>query len=152
MKPTLLAVTVSLLFLSFTFSSCRKNLPENRIVGSWKLVDVERKRLFNSETITTGYESGTFTFFANGMASFTDAAGTLNGNWNMRKSRDGYYDGNGNWQTDERTVFIINVQDFPNNRVINLYFDRIDFRWSGDKLFAFIDGASYRYRYDFRRQ
>ena len=72
MKPTLLAFTVSLLFLSFTLSSCRKNLPENRIVGSWKLVDVERKRLFSSETVTTGYESGTFTFFDNGMASFTD--------------------------------------------------------------------------------
>jgi hypothetical protein len=152
MKPKLLMAVCAMLLFSFLLSSCTKNLPENRIVGNWRLVDVERKRLFDTDNITTGYEQGLFTFFENGSASYADASGTLNGNWNMRKANTGYYDSDGNWQSDTRTIFIINLHDFVNNRVIDLFFDRIDFRWSGDKLFAYIDGASYTYRYDFRRQ
>ena len=49
------------------FFSCKKWLPENRIVGSWKLVDVERRRTFDNETIVTGYENGTFVFLENGV-------------------------------------------------------------------------------------
>lgn len=134
------------------FTSCKKWLPENRIVGSWKLVDAEKKRWFDSDDFSTGYESGTFTFSDNGVAQYVDAGLQMNGTWSMRQRNGGYYDGNGTWQDQSRTEFDIDLYNFPQNRALNWDFDNIDFRNSGDKLFAYYDGASYNYRYDFRKQ
>jgi hypothetical protein len=134
------------LFFLLISTSCKKWLPENRIVGNWRLVDVEKRRLFNNENILTGYESGIFVFNDNGTTTYTDAAGQMTGTWNMRKRRGG---GDGD---DIQTVLVINLHDFNNNRLLDWYFDRVDFRSSGDKLMAFIDGVSYTYRYDFRKQ
>jgi hypothetical protein len=135
-----------LLFFLIINTSCKKWLPENRIVGSWRLVDVEKKRLFSNESILTGYESGIFVFNDNGTTDYTDANGQMTGTWTMRKRRGG---GEGE---DIQTVLIVHLHDFANNRLLDWYFDRVDFRNSGDKLFTFIDGVSYTYRYDFRKQ
>lgn len=134
-----------LLFLFLISASCKKWLPENRIVGTWRLVDVEKRRLLNSENILTGYESGLFMFNDNGTTTYSDAAGQMTGQWSMRKRRSGADD-------QIETVLVVNLHDFNNNRLLEWYFDRIDFRNSGDKLMAFVDGVSYTYRYDFRRQ
>jgi hypothetical protein len=148
---TKLYLPVLLLAVLF-FSSCKKWRPENRIIGSWKLVEVEKRRLFDKETIRVGYEPGTFVFTENGTASYIDTSVQMTGSWEMRRENTGYYDADGNWQTNGKTVFRVRLYNFSANRVIDWYFDRIDFRNSGNKLFAFIDGASYNYRYDFRKQ
>jgi hypothetical protein len=140
-------------FLAFLLaSSCKKWLPENRISGSWKLVDAERQRAFSSESFMTGYESGLFTFYDNGTASYSDATGILNGSWDMRKTDGGYYDQDGNWHSDQRTDMLIKLYDFRSNRVLEWYFDYIDFRSSGNRLTGFMEGANYNYRYYFRKQ
>jgi len=147
-KLYLPVLILSILF----FSSCKKWRPENRIIGSWKLVEVEKRRLFDKETIRVGYEPGTFVFNENGTATYADTSMQMTGSWEMRRENNGYYDADGNWQTNGKTVFWVRLYNFTSNRVIDWYFDRIDFRSSGSKLFAFIDGASYTYRYDFRKQ
>lgn len=123
--------------------SCKKWRPENRIVGSWRLFEMEKKRLFSNDRVITGYESGVFIFNENFTATYTDASGTLTGTWDMR---------NRNGADGGRTVFIVHLYDFSRNIVLDWYFDDVHFRDSGDKLFAFIDGRSYTYRYDFRKQ
>lgn len=150
MKSKLYIFSLALIFLAL--GSCRKWLPENRIVGTWRLVDVEKRRLLNSEELTTDYESGTFVFNNNGTAAFSDSAVQLDGTWSMRRERDGYYDDDGDWNSDGRTILVVRLYNFSANKVLDWYFDRIDFRSSGDKLIAFMDGASYTYRYDFRKQ
>lgn len=150
MKPKL--YLLPLLLAVILISSCKKWLPENRIVGSWQLVDAERKRLFDNDHFTTGYEAGTFVFNDNGTATYTDPTIQLTGTWNMRRHGGGYYDGNGTWQDRSRTSFEISMYNFPANRVLDWDFDDLDFRNSGDKLFAWMFGSSYRYRYDFRKQ
>jgi hypothetical protein len=147
-KLYILALTLSL----FVISSCKKWLPENRMVGTWRLVEVEKKRLFSNDNIATGYESGLFVFNDNGTATYTDAAGGMTGTWSMRRLSDGFYDADNNWHSEGKTILILHLFNFTSNRVIDWYFDRIDFRWSGSKLFAFVDGSSYTYRYDFRKQ
>ena len=134
------------------FFSCKKWLPENRIVGSWKLVDVERRRTFDNETIVTGYENGTFVFLESGSATYDDATRQMTGTWSMRRQDGGYMDGNGNWHSEDRTILIVHLYNFLQNQVIDWYFDRLDFRNEGNKLFTYIDGANYTYRYDFRKQ
>jgi len=144
-----LAIFVSSLIL---FASCKKWLPENRIVGSWKLVEAEKRRFLSSDRIYTGYENGVFSFNDNGTASYSDTSIQMSGNWNMREEHNGYYDSDGNWHDEARTVLTVRLYNFTANRVLDWYFDRIDFRSSGDKLFAFMDSPSYIYRYDFRKQ
>jgi hypothetical protein len=141
-----------ILLISTLLSSCKKWLPENRIVGNWKLIDIEKRRPFNNETLTSGYERGTFTFYENGTASFSDTSGSMNGNWNMRTEQHGYYDSDGNWQTQNRTVLIVKMYNFNNNKVIDWYFDEVQFRSSGGRMQAFIEGANFRYCYNFRKQ
>lgn len=142
---------IALLVLSL--SSCKKWLPENRIEGSWRLTEVEKRRAFGNERINSGYESGVFRFNENGTASYTNATDTMQGNWQMRtQNGPGYYDSDGNWQTDSRQVLIIKLYDFNSNRVIDWYFDHFDFRSSGRRLFAFIESPSYNYRYCFSKQ
>jgi len=150
MKP--LYLTAFFISAIFLFTSCKKWLPENRIVGNWKLVSVDKKYLFSSDRVTTGYESGIFVFNDNGTASYTDASIQMLGNWTMRDQHDGYYDSNGTWHDNATTIFTVRLYNFSANRVLDWYFTSIDFRSSGDKLIAFIDGASYTYKYDFRKQ
>ena len=140
------------LSLLLFFSSCKKWLPENRVVGTWQLVDAEKRRPFSNQSFTTGYETGIFTFYDNGDATYRDAAGTMTGSWNMRDIDGGYYDQEGNWQSQRRTDMLIKLYDFRSNRVLDWYFDYIDFRTSGNRLIGFVNGANYNYRYYFRKQ
>ena len=45
------------LSLLLLFSSCKKWLPENRVVGTWQLVDAEKRRPFSNQSFSTGYEN-----------------------------------------------------------------------------------------------
>ena len=133
-------------------SSCKKWLPENRIVGNWTIFKAEKKYLFSSDRIVTGYESGVFTFNDNGTAAYVDPSIQMSGNWRMTEEHDGYTDSEGKWHDNGRTTFTIRLYNFAANRVLDWYFTSIDFRSSGDKLIAFIDGPSFNYKYDFRKQ
>jgi len=66
-----------LLFILVAASSCKKWLPENRVVGSWQLIDAEKRRFLSNQSFSTGYESGVFTFYDNGDATYRDAAGSM---------------------------------------------------------------------------
>lgn len=141
-----------LLFISVLVSSCKKWLPENRVVGTWQLTDAEKRRFLSNQSFSTGYESGVFTFYDNGDATYRDAAGSMTGTWDMRQTNGGYYDQDGNWQSQQRTDMMIKLYDFRSNRVLDWYFDYIDFRNSGSRFTGYINGASYNYRYHFRKQ
>ena len=132
------------LITSFLFVSCGKWLPENRIVGNWKLVEVEKRRLFDKKTISTGYENGTFSFYDGETADYSDAIGNMNGNWRIRSEFYG--------QNETRNTFTLRLYNFNANRVIDWEFDRIDFRKSGNRLVAFMQRSGYEYRYEFHRE
>ena len=133
-----------LLITSFLFASCGKWLPENRIVGNWKLVEVEKRSLFNKKAISTGYENGTFAFYDGETADYSDVVGNMSGNWRIRSE---YYN-----QNETRNTFTLRLYNFNANRVIDWEFDRIDFRNSGKRLVAFMQRSGYEYRYEFRRE
>src|SRR5687767_9336804 len=134
MHPKLYS-TIILLFCVFTLSSCSKWLiPEDKLEGSWRLAEVERKRTFNTETITTGYENGVFIFNENTTATYTDATGTMTGNWLLKYSSHTSYDAAGQPSTKSKVTLSIKLRDFPSNRFIDWMFDDIDFRNSNNKL------------------
>lgn len=139
-------------FLFIMLSSCHKWLPENRIEGSWQLTELQKRRPFNNENIRSGYESGTFTFSEDRTARYADAVGTMQGSWEIRSVSNSYVDQNGNRQTESKDIMLIKLYDFSSNRVIDWYFDRFDFRSSGHRLFAFMNGSGYDYRYCFSKR
>ena len=151
MHKTLLTGLIAVLL--FTSFSCRKvfNRPEDRLEGNWWLQRVERNAFLDWNTISTGYENGSYTFSSNGDATYKDAIGTMTGRWDMYTIRDGYYDDHGDWQTRNRTVFKVNLHNFADNRVIDWFFEDCDFK--GDNRFnAEYRTPSYKYRYRFIRQ
>jgi hypothetical protein len=139
------------LLSSFIFSSCAKLDPESKLTGTWKLDDVVKRRFFNNDHLTTGYEAGLFKFYENGTASYTDTL-TMSGNWNMHYEDRGYYDGNGDYHYQNNLVLRIKLVNFSANRFIDWEFDDTKFKRSSDRLDGFIYSASSSYQYSFRRQ
>src|SRR5687768_10095930 len=146
--PLLLTLTL-IVILS---SSCRKFLfnPENRIEGQWKLKFVERRHVLRWSDVTNRYESGVFIFDNDGAAFYEDANGVMNGTWVLRERRDGYYDENGNYQSDTRMSLTLDLYNFQDNRVLNLDFDNVRFK-GRNQFLAEYSTPTYLYRYDFRR-
>jgi hypothetical protein len=133
------------------FSSCAKLDPENKIVGTWKLDDVVKRKFLNNDHLHTGYESGLFTFSDNGTVTYTDTV-TLSGNWRMHREDRSYYDSDGNYQQRNNLVLRIRLANFVTNRFIDWDFDDIDFKRSSNRLDGFIYSAFSSYQYSFRRQ
>jgi hypothetical protein len=144
--------SISFLVLVVTFSSCKKWLPENRIEGSWQLTELQKRRPFSNENIATEYRNGTFTFLEDRTARYSDANGTMQGSWEIRSTSHTYTDSDGNRQSETKNILWIRLYDFSRNRVVDWYFDRFDFRNSGQRLFAFMDGSGYDYRYCFSKR
>lgn len=144
--------SISFLLFVVTISSCKKWLPENRIEGSWQLTELQKRRAFSNEIVSSGYENGIFTFLEDRTARYADNNGTMQGSWEIRSVSRSYTDGEGNRQSETKNILWIRLYDFSSNRVIDWYFDRFDFRSSGDRLFAFMDGSGYDYRYCFNKR
>ena len=133
------------------FSSCAKLNPERKILGTWKLDDVVKRKFLNNDHLITGFEPGTFTFSNNGNATYKDTV-TLNGYWDMRYEDRSYYDGNGDYHQNNNLVLRIRLVNFTANRFIDWEFDDTQFKRSSDRLDGFIYSASSSYQYSFRRQ
>jgi hypothetical protein len=147
-----LYTTFFLLSFILLTTSCKKWLPENRIEGNWQLTEIQKRRPFGNENVSSVYQQGTFSFFEDRTARYSDINGTMQGSWEIRRIDNGYTDNQGNWQSEIRNVLWVKLYDFSSNRVIDWYFDRFDFRSTGDRLFAFMDGSGYDYRYCFSKR
>ncbi len=151
MQSKLYSFLLYLLFILFT--SCSKQLvPEERLTGTWKLAEAERKKPFNTETIITGYENGVFKFNQNSTATYTDVAGMLSGNWIMKRSDNATVNALGKLETESKVMLSIKLYNYPANRLIDWLFDNFDFKDSGKKLLVKMEGAGYEYRYWFVKQ
>ncbi|MFN8251896.1 MAG: hypothetical protein U0V75_08425 [Ferruginibacter sp.] len=139
------------LLCTLIISSCKKLDPEYKMVGTWKLDDVVRRRFLNNSHLHTGYENGLFTFNENGTASYKDT-NTLQGSWSMRREYRSYYDNNGDYRTENNVVLRIFLANFASNRIIDWEFDDTDFKRSSNRLDGFIYTLSSEYQYSFRRQ
>lgn len=133
------------------FSSCAKLNPERKILGTWKLDDVVKRKFLNNDHLITGFEPGTFTFSNNGNATYKDTV-TLNGDWDMRYEDRSYYDGNGDYHQNNNLVLRIKLVNFASNRFIDWEFDDTRFKRSSDRLDGFIYTGFASYQYSFRRQ
>ncbi len=133
------------IFLSLFFlSGCSKDLfrsYENRIVGSWKVTNVNRLGIGgNPENLP--FRDGTFTFNSNGTLTYLDEFNnSYQGNWEISRIRQ---------DDNNRRVLKITAIDFSNQSVLSEYYDDMNFRGT-DFFVARIDRPLVRLTTHFRR-
>ena len=150
-------LTILVLF-SALFISCSKDFLkryEDRIEGTWNLIDVDRIG-FNGSTSGLPFRDGQFTFSDGGSLEYVSTAGdTLKGSWDIRKrwmTGNCYTDENGNYNCDDRYVrsMQINAINFISQEVRSEYFDEIIFTGT-NRFKAYIYTGFSTYVFRFRR-
>lgn len=136
-------------------SSCSKYVvvPDGPpLTGRWYLQSAARYDGYKWQTISTGYESGTFIFNANGSLVYGDAIGTLHGSWSMYPVTDGYYDGYGHYTEGYHNVFSLRLYEAGNsNPAADWIFD--DNNYNGGSVFkAVYTSGNFTYQYNFARE
>ncbi|MBL7746109.1 MAG: hypothetical protein JNM19_01670 [Chitinophagaceae bacterium] len=147
MKRNLL---LPLLIATLFISSCSKNF-EDRLIGSWRLDDAYRRVFLGRDHFETGYESGVFTLFENGDASYVSSTDTLNGYWRSDRYNNNYYNGGtGQWENRSLKYLRLYLRNFTQNKFIDWEFDDFNFRnnWreiraeqyslGGDRVYEFV--------------
>ena len=113
--------TLSTLLSLVLFSGCSKDFLksyENRIVGTWRISDVDRFGL-GGNTNNLPFTSGTFTFYENGTLNYVNSANiNFKGNWEIVKK-----------VINDETVRSLQVTaiDFTNQQVLAEYYDDMNF-------------------------
>jgi hypothetical protein len=118
--------------------------------GKWYLQNAARYDGHQWQTITTGYESGTFSFYSNGDVAYGDALGSLHGRWDMYPVTSGYYDGNGNYVEGYHSIFTLKLYDgsYPE---VDWKFDDNNYK-GGSRFKANYVSGGYQYEYTFVRE
>ncbi|HOZ70368.1 MAG TPA: hypothetical protein PLB49_18200 [Chitinophagaceae bacterium] len=110
-----------LLFSVLFLSACSKDFLKSydrRIVGVWKITDINRTGLGGS-TSNLPFQNGEFNFQDDGSLVYTNEAGTVyQGTWNIEKQ---YYN-----ETSYQSLHIT-VVNFTTQEVKGEYYDDIDF-------------------------
>ena len=110
-----------LLFSVLLLSSCSKDFLKSydrRIVGVWKITDINRTG-FGGSTSNLPFQNGEFNFQDDGSLVYTNEAGTIyQGTWNIEKQ---YFN-----ETTYQSLHIT-VVNFTTQEVKGEYYDDIDF-------------------------
>lgn len=132
---------LSLLLL--TLASCSKDVLKSydqRIVGSWKIIDVDRIGFSGNDNLPFN-EDGTFTFDDNGQVTYDFAGTVYQGSWDIIREM----------KNDQlQRSLQLNVIDFSGQQVLSEYLNNIQFTGT-DRFTAFIEYGSRTYVYRFRR-
>jgi len=139
------------LFAVVLLTSCSKVIVEVQqpITGSWVLTDAAHKDAYGWYTVTTGVESGVFTFYNDGTARYSERGVTMQGNWYVRTTTGGYYDEYGDYYTNSHQSLEIHVSDYYSDDAIDMVFDNV--RFSGGSFVATNYNNNYIERYRFSR-
>jgi hypothetical protein len=149
-KFYLLAPGLSLFFI---LTGCSKDFLkryEERIEGTWTLVDVDRNG-WSGSTSGLPFRDGTFIFSDNGNLEYISTSGdSYQGSWNMRKR---WMPGNCiNGDCNDRYVRSLQIHaiNFTTQDLITEYFDDIVFTGT-NRFKALIYTGTSTYVYRFRR-
>ena len=151
--------SLTILLSALLFLSCSKDFLkryEDRIEGTWRLVDVDRLGLGGS-TSSVSFRDGLFTFSDNGDLEYVDNSGqTYQGSWDMRRDwvrNRCYTNENGYYICDDRYVrsMHITVVNFTTQDIRSEYFDEIIFTGT-NRFKAYIYTGFRSYVFRFKRQ
>ncbi|MEO6231641.1 MAG: hypothetical protein ABJB11_11380 [Ferruginibacter sp.] len=136
--------TAGILISTLLFSGCSKDFLKSydtRILGTWKITDVNRIGLGGSSA-NLPFTSGTFTFFSDGQLTYVNSANvTFKGSWDIVKK----------YQDDQTLRSLqITAVDFTNQQVLSQYYDDMNFT-STNHFKATVNSTFHTYVTHFRR-
>ena len=132
------------LLLLLLFTGCSKDVLkpyDERIIGSWRISDVDRYGIGGS-TSNLPFREGTIRFENGRTLSYENSSGSYEGSWDLVKK----YEDDGE---SERSLQITAV-DFTGRSVLTEYYDNIQFR-STDHFVAEKQSGTHTYVTHFRR-
>ncbi len=132
------------IMIMLLFGGCSKDIFrsfENRIIGTWKITNVNRLGIGgNPENLP--FRDGIFTFNSNGTLSYNNGSGSVfKGNWEITRLQG---------DDNSRRVLKVTAIDFANQSVLSEYYDDMNFRGT-DFFVARIDRPLVRLTTHFRR-
>jgi hypothetical protein len=134
-------LTPLLLLIVLLNIGCSKESFDQKIVGTWNIVDVDRHGS-GSDPSHLPFREGQFTFNSDGTLTYTKAGVTYNGNWNIERKTIG-----------ESYVQALEITaiDFPSQVVLGEYYDDINFSDRGSRMKACIHEGRHSYTTHFRK-
>jgi hypothetical protein len=145
---------IYLTLIIFLVTSCSKDY-QDRIIGTWYLVDVD-KRGIGGNIANQTFQDGTFTFRDDGSMTYTTPAGvSYEGGWDIDKEwRSGNCntddDGYSQCYDEEVMELFVSVTDPVSQHVKKERFDQIQFT-SSNRFKAYIFSDFQTYVFIFRR-
>lgn len=133
----------SLFFLTL-LAGCSKDVLkpyDERLIGSWRIADVDRTGIGGS-TSNLPFREGTVTFEDGRSLTYTNSSGTYQGTWDLVKK----YPDSGNVQRSLQVTAV----DFTGRSVLAEYYDDVTFR-STDHFVATKHSGTHTYITHFRR-
>ena len=129
---------------SFFFIRCSKDFLksyERRIVGTWRITDVNRVGI-GGNTDNLPFRQGTFNFNNDGSLIYTNTSGDVyKGSWDIRKK----------WVDDKHVQSLqITAVDFVSQNVLTEYYDDLNFTGT-NRFKAKIISGSHTFVTHFRR-
>ena len=134
----------ALCFLILLFAACSKDVLkayDKRVVGTWKLHDVDKYGFGRSNNLPFK-EDGIFTFNDDGELSYSSGGNLYKGHWDIRKQTNG---------EDSRNTLHVTVVDFVNQAVLTEFFNKMNFTGT-NRFNAVIDDTYRSYVFRFSRQ
>ncbi|MEO6221083.1 MAG: hypothetical protein ABIO81_11680 [Ginsengibacter sp.] len=138
-------VYITVIAFSFIFlAGCSKDVLksyEHRIVGTWRITDVNRIGL-GGNTDNLPFKQGIFNFNDDGSLVYTNISGDVyKGSWDIRKKR-----------VDDKQVQSLQITavDFVSQNVLTEYYDDLNFTGT-NRFKATITSGSHAYITHFRR-
>lgn len=136
----------TLALICFLFAGCSKDFLkryEDRVEGTWRLVDVDRNGIGGTLNHLP-FTEGQFIFTDGGGLRYINQAGTVyNGNWDIRRQWNGRDD-------DRVKTLRITAVDFSSQDIKSEFFHKIVFT-STDRFIAYIYSGAHTYIFRFRR-
>lgn len=145
-KPNNMRILYTLALFSATLlsSGCSKDFLKSydkRILGTWKIIDIDRYG-FNESDALPFKKDDLFTFGEDGVLTFQQAGKTYQGSWDIQRRNDG--------QDDKKSLHITAI-DFTSQQVRSDYFNNMVFT-NTNRFTAFINYNTRTYVYHFLRQ
>ncbi|CAN5192354.1 hypothetical protein BH11BAC6_BH11BAC6_08120 [soil metagenome] len=151
MKSILHFSTLSILSIFFLVS-CTKVavvIPQSPITGSWRITASAEGDSYGWTSFSTGLETGVFTMYENGSATYDEANITMQGSWSITTVSGGYFDEYGSYYNGAHNQLRLHLSDAYTHSSIDLNFDNVTF-YNGHFTATYFNGSLIE-RYTFSR-
>lgn len=135
---------LSLCCVCLLFTTCSKDVfksYDRRVIGTWKLHDVDKYGFGRSNNLPFK-EDGIFNFTDDGNLTYTSGGNVYKGSWDIRKESN---------DDDEVKTLSITVIDFVNQKVLTERFNTMRFTGT-DRFNGWIHESVRSYVFRFSRQ